>query len=1203
MGLDLLAESLERRHVDGARPGAYVTPGAERLGESPGGRDLARHRPPDLSRPPKNTARATSTPLATGPVGFTVTVRTPRTQPQMPRPRSRSRRHWPSQSQDAKHRIVALVPHSAVSVEDWLEMSAAFNAWGTPADQQAHTLWRHLEEVARKEITVLPAGRTSSSRNESIRTFALELQVLLQNVLRRDPDSIAEPDQFVEGLVVMCLFGRFSGSLSDVVTVTSRTPFRLCDGKPWSWLSLTEWSRVHTIVGACHREHVELGEVRRGQNQELLRRTGQLERAHDGFDQYRPAMDPRQAGGGGFRCRNGGGSSGSRPWPQHGFAADGRPICSTCQEVEHISRGCPAAQGGPPGRGPSPQTNATFVDGTALALPPSRRGLRRSIEGNGHMHSAVKLADSTKRGTRAALTYLPGAYVHRSRRDLARRPGEGASMRANEGSQFEGMVSKTSDTVCDDDGDDSRNSSRFLHQVEKDGERQEKEQQPGEESDTASVGADTLICGPRFPTLKDVDVFNLRASAGMGAFLYQQHPTTVLDNGTEEPVWVKRDSSKHDQLENSHVCNKTHHQDTHQKSNNRQDRSGNTTVQVRRVEREQGHNQTTERDRRRSESTAKDTGSGGPEDTQAAAPDGGWGWMIVLSGFIVEICLGGFARAVGVFFVEFVDAFGVGSADISWSISIMCGITFCGGLVSSVLCRRFGARPLVMIGGVVGAAGLFLTSFSTTILHLNLSLGLTTGLGFALVYNPTFIIIGQYFHQKRHLAYAMMVTGTGVGGFIFSPVFQLLIDQYGWRGAIIVQAGVTLHLCVAAALMRPLQASPVVHRPSQAYISQGSLSTVSQHADSDHPNNTTPTIYVAAPLERDETEDKVSQKTSEEIEEETPQDQQDSVAPGSPVPHGRRARQRGVSECSIGAVSLRLLESASSQESLPCIPEMTDEDASQKRLESVSVHVLRTARSHMSLSRRVLYSSQRMLDVLSRSETLLSLSSQLTYETTIHSTLAGKPGLSIRSVVATIFDPSLIKSVSFVLLSISFFLFHLGYLVPGIGVVPRAQRAGIEETRVSFLPSIISISDLVGRLFSGGLSKVPGCTRTFQFITLNVVIAVGAVVFPVTQTYSGMAAYAVWHGLANGLCYPLIPTLVVDVAGVERIASAMGLVMFITSIGLTLGLPTAGILYDTTGSYDASFYFVGACFLMSAAVMAFSHILSIRRQDGVPEGS
>ncbi|XP_019619231.1 PREDICTED: uncharacterized protein LOC109466069 [Branchiostoma belcheri] len=717
------------------------------------------------------------------------------------------------------------------------------------------------------------------------------------------------------------------------------------------------------------------------------------------------------------------------------------------------------------------------------------------------------------------------------------------------------MVSKTSDTVCDDDGDNSRNSSRFLLQVEKDGgERQEKEQ-PGEESDTTSVGADTLICGPRFPTLKDVDVFNLRASAGMGAFLYQQQPTTVLDNGTEEPVWVKRDSSKHDQLENSHVCNKIHHQDTQQKSNNRQDRSGNATVQGRRVDREQGQNQTTERDRRRSESTAKDTGSGGPEDTQAAAPDGGWGWMIVLSGFIVEICLGGFARAVGVFFVEFVDAFGVGSADISWSISIMCGITFCGGL------------------------------------------------GFALVYNPTFIIIGQYFHQKRHLAYAMMVTGTGVGGFIFSPVFQLLIDQYGWRGAIIVQAGVTLNLCVAAALMRPLQASPVVHRPSQAYISQGSLSTVSQHADSDHPNNTTPTIYVAAPLERDEAEDKVSQKTSVEIEEETPQDQQDSVAPGSPVPHGRRARQRGVSECSIGAVSLRLLESASSQESLPCIPEMTDEDASQKRLESVSVHVLRTARSHMSLSRRVLYSSQRMLDVLSRSETLLSLSSQLTYETTIHSTLAGKPGLSIRSVVATIFDPSLIKSVSFVLLNISFFLFHLGYLVPGIGVVPRAQRAGIEETRVSFLPSIISISDLVGRLFSGGLSKVPGCTRTFQFITLNVVIAVGAVVFPVTQTYSGMAAYAVWHGLANGLCYPLIPTLVVDVAGVERIASAMGLVMFITSIGLTLGLPTAGILYDTTGSYDASFYFVGACFLMSAAVMAFSHILSIRRQDGVPEGS
>ncbi|XP_066273560.1 monocarboxylate transporter 13-like [Branchiostoma lanceolatum] len=755
------------------------------------------------------------------------------------------------------------------------------------------------------------------------------------------------------------------------------------------------------------------------------------------------------------------------------------------------------------------------------------------------------------------------------------------------------MVSKTSETECPNAGD-TGNSSRFLLQVEKDAELQEKEQ-PGED-DTDSVGTDTLVCGPRLPNLKDVDVFNLRASAGMGAFLCDE-PT---DNGPE-PVWVKRDPSKHDRLENSHP-RKSH--DIQQENNNKQDRSGNTVGRrVSDIEREQDQNrllETSERDRRRSESTpGKEPTSDSPGETPAAAPDGGWGWMIVLAAFIVETCLGGFARAVGVFFVEFVDAFDVGSADISWSISIMCGITFCGGLVSSILCRRFGARPLVMIGGIVGSAGLFLSSFSTTIVHLHLSLGLTSGLGFALVYNPTFIMVGQYFHKKRHLAYAMMVTGTGVGGFIFSPVFQLLIDHYGWRGAIIVQAGVTLHLCVAAALMRPLHVPPV-RGPSQTYISQDSLSSAptSHHGFSNHPN---PTVYVTAPLEREEA-DKISQKTSEENEADISQDQEPTApAAGSPAPLVRR--QRGVSECSIGAVSLRLLEPASSQESLPCIPEMT-EDASYRRLDSVSVSAVRAARSgSMTLSRRMLYSSQRMLDVLSRSETLLSLSSQLTYETTIHTKLAGKPGLSVHSIVSTLFDLSLMKSVPFVLLSISFFMFHLGYLVPGIGVVPRAQRAGIEETQVSFLPSIISISDLVGRLLSGGLSKIPGCSRTFQFITLNVIIAVGAVVFPVTQTYSGMAAYAVWHGLANGLCYPLIPTLVVDVAGVERIASAMGMVMFITSIGLTLGLPIAGILYDTTGSYDVSFYFVGACFLLSAAVLAFSHILSIRRQDSRPEES
>lgn len=44
-----------------------------------------------------------------------------------------------------------------------------------------------------------------------------------------------------------------------------------------------------------------------------------------------------------------------------------------------------------------------------------------------------------------------------------------------------------------------------------------------------------------------------------------------------------------------------------------------------------------------------------------------------------------------------------------------------------------------------------------------------------------------------------------VGTFIFAPLTQLLIDEYGWRGTTLILAGVFLNMTVCGALMRDLE--------------------------------------------------------------------------------------------------------------------------------------------------------------------------------------------------------------------------------------------------------------------------------------------------------------------------------------------------------------------------------------------------------------
>ncbi|GCC20366.1 hypothetical protein chiPu_0018925 [Chiloscyllium punctatum] len=78
------------------------------------------------------------------------------------------------------------------------------------------------------------------------------------------------------------------------------------------------------------------------------------------------------------------------------------------------------------------------------------------------------------------------------------------------------------------------------------------------------------------------------------------------------------------------------------------------------------------------------------------------------------------------------------------------------------------------------------------------------GFGWALVFTPSVAAVSRYFNKRRTLAMGMAFTGVGIGSFVFSPLFQYLIDEYMWRGALLVIAGMMLNLMVCGALIRPL---------------------------------------------------------------------------------------------------------------------------------------------------------------------------------------------------------------------------------------------------------------------------------------------------------------------------------------------------------------------------------------------------------------
>ncbi|XP_076852494.1 monocarboxylate transporter 4-like [Brachyhypopomus gauderio] len=217
---------------------------------------------------------------------------------------------------------------------------------------------------------------------------------------------------------------------------------------------------------------------------------------------------------------------------------------------------------------------------------------------------------------------------------------------------------------------------------------------------------------------------------------------------------------------------------------------------------------------------ALDDGPGGVK-----APDGGWGWAVLFGCFVITGFSYAFPKAVSVFFKELMREFGIGYSDTAWVSSILLAMLYGTGPLCSVLVNRFGCRPVMMVGGIFASTGMILAAFSTNILHIYLCTGVITGLGLALNFQPSLIMLNRYFSEKRPLANGLAAAGSPVALCCLSPLGQVLQYHYGWRGGFFILGGMLLNCCACGALMRPLAAPKKADTPGNEDLQQATEQT------------------------------------------------------------------------------------------------------------------------------------------------------------------------------------------------------------------------------------------------------------------------------------------------------------------------------------------------------------------------------------------
>src|SRR6266849_8367421 len=202
-----------------------------------------------------------------------------------------------------------------------------------------------------------------------------------------------------------------------------------------------------------------------------------------------------------------------------------------------------------------------------------------------------------------------------------------------------------------------------------------------------------------------------------------------------------------------------------------------------------------------------------------------YGWVIVAVGMVVT-CIGlGTMMSLGVFLQPMSAAMGWSRAGISIAALLSFLFMGAGSLLWGALSDRFGARAVVLCGGVLLGAGLVLASQAATLAQFQLLFGVAVGLAAGSFFAPLTAVTTRWFTEHRSLAVALVSAGIGLGASTVGPLARWIITNYDWRVAMLVIGNLAWLVIIPAALLvrEPPEVSPAVGASPAAGAGGGEL--------------------------------------------------------------------------------------------------------------------------------------------------------------------------------------------------------------------------------------------------------------------------------------------------------------------------------------------------------------------------------------------
>ena len=509
-------------------------------------------------------------------------------------------------------------------------------------------------------------------------------------------------------------------------------------------------------------------------------------------------------------------------------------------------------------------------------------------------------------------------------------------------------------------------------------------------------------------------------------------------------------------------------------------------------------------------------------------PDGGYGWVVTIASFMCHFIADGIAFSIGVIYSDLLNTFGSSKSATSWIASLFVGVPLISGPVAGLFVTKYGCRPATILGGLITSAGMLVSSFAPSIELLTFTYGVVAGFGLAFVYVPASVMPSFWFEKRRSLATGIAVAGSGLGTFAIAPLTEYLLDEYGWRGTLLVMSGITLNFIVFGALFREVpEASSIVSPLNQKRASLQSLPSIAS---------------------------------------------EQSVVPSRDLSH-----KILISSSPVLSAPERMHHSTNTV----CTGEFEPLHASSNRREA-NVVIHRPSIQHSSFS-QLLRSKQNLFPVsrhditsvmtLAMRQRTISSCPDLSIATDDESeendeddadskqAIAAKKSkkrltVKARHIIAEMCSVRLFTEPVYLIFFISNFMLSYAYDLPYLYLPDYA--ATVDISRPSILIAIIGIVNTFGQVLFGYLGDKK-CINTILLYGVSVLLCGLAVAFiPMMTSFSSLIIFSILFGLLISASYSLETVVLIKILSLDQLTKAYGLLMFGQGLASLIGPPLGG---------------------------------------------